>query len=181
MAHQKIYCLSLFPRPITPSRPLNFGRVHSGTLRPDSRRCSALPLTPGPSISRPWFLETALRTRRAAVWSCVAAINAVKSLSQATTAVRPTRQRLNAAGVSCCTIEVPLRHLLRRDLHAGARGRAHIGGHRNEERGVYASQRCEDGIAEYAQVVVHARTGHARMEHHGLWRGRGWGGRSKSE
>jgi hypothetical protein len=45
--------------------------------------------------------------------------------------------------------------LSRRDLHAGARGRAHIDGPL-EERGVYASQRCEDGIAEYAQVVVHA-------------------------
>jgi hypothetical protein len=31
-----------------------------------------------------------------------------------------------------------------------------IGGRWNEERGVYASQRCEDAIAEYAQVVVHA-------------------------
>jgi hypothetical protein len=47
-------------------------------------------------------------------------------------------------------------HLSRRDQHAGARGRAHIGGRWNEERGVYASQRCEDGIAGYAQVVVHA-------------------------
>ncbi|KAJ7797456.1 hypothetical protein B0H14DRAFT_57275 [Mycena olivaceomarginata] len=41
-------------------------------------------------------------------------------------------------------------------LHAGACGRAHIGGLWNEERGVYARQRCEDGIAEYAQVMLHA-------------------------
>ncbi|KAJ7936372.1 hypothetical protein B0H13DRAFT_2448050 [Mycena leptocephala] len=45
--------------------------------------------------------------------------------------------------------------LSRRDLHAGARGRAHIGGRWNEERGVYG-RRCEDGIAEYAQVMLHA-------------------------
>jgi hypothetical protein len=31
-----------------------------------------------------------------------------------------------------------------------------MGGRWNEERDVYASQRCEDGIAEYVQVVVHA-------------------------
>ncbi|KAJ7683151.1 hypothetical protein B0H14DRAFT_3535394 [Mycena olivaceomarginata] len=43
-----------------------------------------------------------------------------------------------------------------RDQHANACGRAHIGGRWNEERGVYASQRCEDGIAEYAQVMLHA-------------------------
>jgi hypothetical protein len=31
-----------------------------------------------------------------------------------------------------------------------------MGGRWNEERGVYASQRYEVGIAEYVQVVVHA-------------------------
>jgi hypothetical protein len=42
--------------------------------------------------------------------------------------------------------------LSRQDLHAGARGASAY----RRERGVYASQRCEDRIAEYAQVVVHA-------------------------
>jgi hypothetical protein len=50
------------------------------------------------------------------------------------------------------------------------------------ERGVHASQRCEDGIAEYAQVMLlAARDTFAWTQHHGLWRGPGWGGRSESE
>ncbi|KAJ7938602.1 hypothetical protein B0H13DRAFT_2563136 [Mycena leptocephala] len=54
--------------------------------------------------------------------------------------------------------------------------------------GVGARDACKDGICMPVPANERIsrsagrgprRTGHARMEHHGLWRGRGWGGRSQ--